>query len=330
MLELKLNRVRKNMPQLTGNVTKCLPEVRFLCFDGRIKTFVSLEILIPFCRSSNCCNFDSLRHPNYYCDSVRRYHMETEEVRKILKYLTIRLFAVTSPFLSDMLHWHWPVTNYEKKLFCACITQLNLFLTYCSFHDITKIIITLRDKEAYVIHVYFRPHPFPASNMGEALPMNSLSSSSTKPNNWDRRTGFTDSVAEENTNSAYYEEISDADPGGKRTTASNASVRQGTACESIGDVMSEVYTPDELQRRVSYTESGTYDDVMAVGTVDRKTNNPVCATPDSTSADIMSYDGNIHEPVTGMGSVDETLLLDNCIYEDADQEWLYKNASGMG
>ena len=157
--------------------------------------------------------------------------------------------------------------------------------------------------------------------------MNSLGSSPTNPNSWDHRT---DSLAEETTNIGYYEEISDGDPAGKRTTASDASVRQGTACESIGDAMSEVYTPDELQRRVSCTESGTYDDVMPVVTVDRKTNNPVCATPDPTPADIMSCDGNIHEPVTGMASVNETLLLDNCIYEDADQEWLYKNASGMG
>ena len=166
--------------------------------------------------------------------------------------------------------------------------------------------------------------------------MNGLASLSTQPNTYNYSTGFRESSVEATTtNSGYYEDILDADPHGHSTTRGDTgrsvvtgngkgsvmkvlpNVDQGAVYESIDDAMAE-------ERRATNTDSVTYDDVTEETPHNVREDKPVhaTATPDSngpnTSLVASSYE-HINDPVTLMIPADETVVIDNCVYEGGGQ-----------
>ena len=75
--------------------------------------------------------------------------------------------------------------------------------------------------------------------------------------------------------------------------------KQEAEYESIDDVMPR-------GRKIACTDGTTYDDV-------------VDGTP------IMSSCEKVHEPVILMTPDAETIIIDNCIYEGAAQEWYHRH-----
>ena len=133
-----------------------------------------------------------------------------------------------------------------------------------------------------------------------------------QPNTFDYCTCWGDTLAEQNTNSVYYEEIPATD------AQELSSINQGTIYETIDDA--NVYSSGKSQGEPTHTDSGTYDDVIEVMVCYAKTNDPVQATPEP-NCDNTTPNENMQEPITLMTAADETVLVDNCIYEGDDQEW---------
>ena len=155
-----------------------------------------------------------------------------------------------------------------------------------------------------------------ASNGNESLSMNGLAPFLTQPNTYNYSTGFRDSSVEETTtNSGYYEDILDEDPHGHSTTRGDTgrnvvtgngkgsvmrvlpNVDQGAAYESIDDAMLTA-------RQATNTDCVTYDDVTE-------------ETPHNVSGDKPVH--VINDPVSLMTPADETVVIDNCIYEGGGQ-----------
>ena len=172
-------------------------------------------------------------------------------------------------------------------------------------------------------NVPFRSHASSPASV-ESLPIDELSSAPTQTTIYDYSTGFQDSLKVETTNSAYYEDIPAADTRGLSTTAGdtrkdtaaassargamldNPSVCQGATCEPAGDIKPEMNTSANLQIESDCTENDMYDDVVEV-----KLNDGLMDQPRHAS---LSYD-NSRKQVELMTSSDETVLVDNCIYE---------------
>ena len=169
--------------------------------------------------------------------------------------------------------------------------------------------------------------------------MNNLGSFPTKRNTYEYSTGWRDSLAEENTNSGYYEEIpaansnvhSAATSPTKGTVVSgngnNGVMRDisnhGTIYESIDDAIPKMYSSCKSQGEATHTDSVTYDDVIEVMLCYAKANDPIHTTPDpnpNCDNTTSSYE-TMHEPLTLMTTADETVLVENSIYEGTDQEW---------
>ena len=156
-----------------------------------------------------------------------------------------------------------------------------------------------------------------------------------QPNNFDYCTCWGDTLAEQNTNSVYYEEIPATDAHVHDTTSRTrgaavsgngnndvvqelSRINQGTIYETIDDA--NVYSSGKSQGEPTHTDSGTYDDVIEVMVCYAKTNDPVQATPEP-NCDNTTPNENMQELITLMTAADETVLVDNCIYEGDDQEW---------
>ena len=168
--------------------------------------------------------------------------------------------------------------------------------------------------------------------------MNGTGSFPIKPNTYDNSTEWRDSLAGENTNSGYYEEIPAAHSNVHSTTTSHtrgtvvsvdgnhdvmrdvSHINHGTIYESIDDAIPKVYSSCKSQGEDTHTDNVTYDDVIEVMVCYARTNDPVNDSP-HPSGDNETYSyGTIHEPITLMTAADETVLVDNCIYVGADQE----------
>ena len=173
------------------------------------------------------------------------------------------------------------------------------------------------------VNVQFRSHSSSPSNV-ESLPIDELSSAPTQPTMHDYSTDFQDSLTAETTNSVYYEEIPVADPRGLGTTTGDTrkdtdaassvrgamwddpSVCIGATCEPAGDIKPEINTSGNLHMESNCTENDMYEDVVEVKLNDGRMNKPRHASP--------SYD-NSRKQVELMTSADETILVDNFIYE---------------
>ena len=166
------------------------------------------------------------------------------------------------------------------------------------------------------------------------MPVNGLASLSTKPNTYTYSTGFGESSVEvATTNSGYYEDVLDADPHGQSTTTRDTGrsadtgnwesgvmrvphdVDQGAAYESIDDAMS-------TGRQAANTDSTVYDDATEGMPHNVREDKPVHATSDSNGTSIplvaSSYE-RINDAVSLMTPADETVVIDNCIYEGGGQ-----------
>ena len=184
------------------------------------------------------------------------------------------------------------------------------------------------------IHTSFRSHPRSTSNGDESVPVIGLASFSTKPNTYNYSTGFRDSSVETTTTkSGYYEDVLGADPHGQSMTTGDTGrsadtgnrksgvmrvlpgVGQGAAYESIDDAMPAV-------RQAVNTDSTAYDDVTEGLPHNVREDKPVHATSDSNGTNTplatSSYE-KINDPVTLMTPADETVVIDNCIYEGGGQ-----------
>ena len=166
--------------------------------------------------------------------------------------------------------------------------------------------------------------------------MNGMGSFPAKPNIYDYNTGLEHSLADEITSSEYYEEIPAADPNSHQSTSTDDSSKkvvsgkgkcdvirdsQVALYESIDDAMINVYACSNLQGGVNYTDNDTYDDVMEVTSHGATTNGPQHTTLDPSRANPTSSCEDTHEPFNLMTAEDETILIDNCIYEETTQEW---------
>ena len=211
-----------------------------------------------------------------------------------------------------------------------------------------------------LVNVQFRSHSSSPSNV-ESLPIDELSSAPTQPAIGDYSTDFQDSLMAETTNSVYYEEIPAADTRGLSTTTGdtredtdvasgaheamwdNPSVCQGATCEPAGDIKPEMNTSGNLHMKSNCRENDMYDGGVEVKLNDGRTNKPRHAPPSCdntrkqvelmTSADetvlvdnfIYEADVSSHEhsrgPVELITSADETVLVDNLIYDGVSQLW---------
>ena len=101
-------------------------------------------------------------------------------------------------------------------------------------------------------------------------------------------------------------------------------INHGTIYESIGEAIPKVYSSCKSQGEATHTDSVTYDDVIEGMLCYARTNDPLNDSP-HPSCDNATYSyGTIHEPVTLIIAADETVLVDNCIYEGADQELYWR------